>query len=406
MKLKAAIIFLALQLLAGAQSGKIAFLGSWDRAVPLIEKASRETKIEVKFFKREQFLSDANPALLNGVKILYILNISPEAAPKVRGTLEAAFKADPELKVIPLDHRGIHQEINKNGVLTKNSQVQTYWKANGLTNMKRLLQFTEITFFGKPGEIKPAAIIPGSGFYSPEFEEIFTSFETFKSKCKWERGAPAAAFLIQQSFWITEDTKVINAQIKALQDEGFNVVTFFADNTETVYAYLNEVKPDIVVEDRQGSIWEGEGDQNILEKLNVPYMRPISMLAATIEEWRKNPQGLVQRDVNHFMTLQESKGIIEPIVVGGLKANITGFRLHEPIEERIKHFAARASAWVNLKRKANKEKKVAIIYYNKSLGKDDLMRGSPTGAFLDGPESLVQFLPVMDKAGLDRKSVV
>ena len=81
------------------------------------------------------------------------------------------------------------------------------------------------------------------------------------------------------------------------------------------------------------------------------------------------------------------------------KANIAGFHLHEPILDRVDRFAERTASWLNLRYKANKEKKLAFIYYNNDLGQDDLMRGSPTGAFLDSPESAVRFLPRMKSAG-------
>ncbi len=89
------------------------------------------------------------------------------------------------------------------------------------------------------------------------------------------------------------------------------------------------------------------------------------------------------------------------MVVGGLKASISGYRLHEPLGERVEHFADRAAALLHLRKTENSQKKVAIIYYNKSLGGDDLMRGSPTGEFLDGPESLVRFFRRLDQRGFD-----
>ena len=60
----------------------------------------------------------------------------------------------------------------------------------------------------------------------------------------------------------------------------------------------------------------------LLEELDVPYLRPISMLGYTVGQWLEDPRGLCVRDVGHFMTIQESKGTIEPIVVGGLKASV------------------------------------------------------------------------------------
>ena len=399
------VIVLMLQLAAGAQSTKIAFLGIWDRAVPLMERAARETGVEVTFFSKNSFTEESFSEKLKGIEVLYILNISPEHSAGVRKALEEAAEVNKKFKVIPLDRRTIHQEINRSGFFTEDPKVRTYWKANGLVNLKRLLKYTGITYFGQQGEVEPAAIIPESGLYAPELKNVEARFSDFKMKSKWVTGAPVAAFLIQQSFWITEDTKVINAQIEALRQQDINVVALFADSTAKIYEYLKEIKPDLIIEDRHGSIWEGEGGKSLLEELKAPYLRPISMLASTVEEWQQSRQGLAHRDISHFLTLQESKGTVEPIVVGGLKANVTGFRLHVPIPERVQHFAKRARKWLDLKLKENSEKKVAIIYYNKSLGKDDLMRGSPTGAFLDGPESLVRFLPKMKDAGFSLENV-
>ena len=202
--------------------------------------------------------------------------------------------------------------------------------------------------------------------------------------------------LIQQSFWVTRDLKVIDAQVRELEKNGINVAVIFGDRQTLVDGLIRQVRPDLLIEDRHGAMWDS---RKTLEHLDVPYLRPISMLGYTLDEWRNDPRGLSYRDVGMFMTLQESWGTIEPVVVGGMKVNISGFHLHEPDDAGIRRFAERTASWIRLRHKPNAEKKIAIIYYNKSLGQDDLMRGSPTGAFLDGPESATRFLPLMKEDG-------
>ena len=46
----------------------------------------------------------------------------------------------------------------------------------------------------------------------------------------------------------------------------------------------------LVIEDRHGSTWERPGEGSFLEELDVPFLRPISMLGATVDEWRKQPK--------------------------------------------------------------------------------------------------------------------
>jgi len=242
--------------------------------------------------------------------------------------------------------------------------------------------------------------VPDFGYYDPAREEAIETFDAYKdfkrARHRWIEGAPVAALIIQQSFWVTHDTKVIDAQVAALERHRINPVVIFADRENITRDLLRATHPDLIVEDRHGSMWDSRA---LLEELDAPYLRPISMMASTIDEWRKDPAGLASRDVGMFMTLQESWGTIEPIVVGGMVVNIAGFQMHEPVPDGIEKFARRAESWIRLRQTPNPRKKLAIVYYNKSLGKGDLMRGSPTGAFLDGPESLIRTLPRLQAQG-------
>lgn len=375
----------------------VAFLGVWERSQPVIDRSARELGLRSKNLSPAELASD--PRSLEGIGVVFVLNVAPEDVGKVTDALRAARKANPKLQILALDKRPVHANFIKAEVLRTDPRVAPYWRSNGATNVKRLLRYASITYLGGKGAIEPPIAVPEAGYYDPARAEPFEEFDAYRTykagQKRWKQGAPVAVMLIQQSFWITEDTRVINAQVAALEKRGINVAVVFADSQERCDRLIRAAKPDLLVEDRHGGRWP----RNALESLDVPYLRPISMLALSIEDWMKDPRGLAPRDISHFMTIQESRGTIEPIVVGGLKTSIRGFRLHEPIPERVEHFADRAKAWLDLRAKANKDKKIAIIYYNKSLGKGDLMRGSPTGAFLDGPASLVRFLPFLKKEG-------
>ena len=86
-------------------------------------------------------------------------------------------------------------------------------------------------------------------------------------------------------------------------------------------------------------------------------------------------------------------------MVGGLTANVGGYKLHDPIPDRVDRLVDRAVAWLNLRHKKNADKKLAVVYYNKYLGQSDVGRGSATGAFLDGPESLYRLLVALKGRG-------
>jgi cobaltochelatase CobN len=382
-----------------APKAEVVFLGIWDRAMPLVERVSNESGIKTVSYKPAKLI-EAGPAALANARVVYVLNFDSGEAPELRTLLAQATESNSSLKVIPLDDREVHVELRAAGLLTDDEKVPGYWRTNGAVNLRRLLNYTSVTYLGGSGVIEPPLIIPDSGYYHPDRPDVYQDIELYKKETNWKTGSPVAVLLIHQSFWITEDTKVIAAEIKALEQQGFNVATLFCDSSpQKLTEMITAADPDIIMEDRHGSIFEEELGNSLLERLDVPYMRPISMLRYTLDEWQRDPRGLAYDDVGIFMTNNELKGTIEPIVVGGLKVSAAGFRVHEPMYDRIDRFAKRASSWINLQRKKNADKRVALIYYNRGIGKDDLMRGSPTGAFMDAPESMARFLPRLKQEG-------
>ncbi len=379
-----------------ARPPQVGFLGVWDRAAPLLERASRQVKLPVVFFDNAQPLP---PQELAQLRVLLVLNLPRERVPKLLEELRQAKKQNPDLRVVPLDARDVHANLKRAGLLDPDPEVPRYWRAGGALNLRRLLVYVGVKYLGRKEEVQPPVEIPQYGYYHPEAKELATTLRALQEQMDWSPQRPTAVMLIQQSFWITEDTQVIDAQLRALEQVGFNSVAVFADSLARLRQMLRELKPAVLVEDRHGSMWQGDGHGSLLEELDVPYLRPISMLAYTIQQWRDDPRGLHPRDVSHFLTLQESKGTIEPIVVGGLKESVRGFRLHVPVPERVQRFAQRAWAWYQLRCTPNRQKRLCIVYYNRTGGQDDLLRGSPTGAFLDGPRSLVRFLPRLKERG-------
>lgn len=383
-----------------------AFVGVWDRSMPLVDAACREAGVAAAFFSSHDFAQAKSDDDASRYELVFVLNLGSEDAPAITERLKRAQAANPRQRILALDKRGSQVDLEKAELLLPDEALISYWRPNGKVNIQRMVRYCLVKHLGQPGSIEQPVLIPEYGYYDPEQEDAFDSFERYvefkTSRNRWNAEAATATLIIQQSFWITRDLKVVDAQIRALEKRGLNVAVVFGDREGRVDALLRATKPTIIVEDRHGSMWQSNA---LLKELNVPYLRPISMLASTVEEWIRDPRGLSHRDIGMFMALQESWGTLEPVVVGGLKANIQGFRLHEPIPDRVDAFAARAARWASLRRKPNAEKKIAVIYYNKSLGQDDLMRGSPTGGFLDAPESLVRFLPKLKEAGYSLSNV-
>jgi cobaltochelatase CobN len=128
----------------------------------------------------------------------------------------------------------------------------------------------------------------------------------------------------------------------------------------------------------------------------------ISLNSQSQAAWEKSPVGLDTFERSFQVGNPEMAGIIQPTVIASKERRLdkaTGFEYIEeqPIPERIKRLTARVKAWVNLQDKPNKDKKIALVYYNYPPGKQNI-----GAAYLNVlPESLWEILLRLKAEGYD-----
>ena len=57
---------------------------------------------------------------------------------------------------------------------------------------------------------------------------------------------------------MTHDTKVVDAQVRAMEKYGINPVVIFGDRQAQVDKLIRETKPNILIEDRHGAMWDSD----------------------------------------------------------------------------------------------------------------------------------------------------
>ncbi|HID57194.1 TPA: cobaltochelatase subunit CobN, partial [Candidatus Poribacteria bacterium] len=395
-------------LMKASKDEPIAFVGAWDRAVPLLLKASQETGIPIEIIRPSDVSESPEKFDFTRYPLVFVLNLGGNSPFILRDLFVKSREKTGRPKVVSLDYRDTQKTLEKAGVLIYDEEVRKYWRYNGLVNMKRLLRYARAKLLGRGGKVEPPVVIPDYGFYHPESEKIFQSYSEYikwlKEKGHLFEGRPTIAFMMQQSFWVTGQTDVIDAVIREFERRRINVATLFVDTAERLRRMLFEVKPRLILTQTHGTIVTGPGMKgvNALQELGAPYLNPIAMLGTTLDEWREGPMGLSYHDISLHIILQEVTGAIEPIVTGGLVAKTSSYRVQKPIDERVRRFADRAVAWLKLQEKPNSQKRIAIIYYSKfegGGGKSAIARGSPTGAYLNAPRSIPILLRRLKEEG-------
>ena len=373
------------------------FLGAWNRALPMLERAAEDRGWGVRFISSSDIGTVAQEDFA-GIDVVLVLNLLPEGVPPLSETLQSVLGQRPELQVLALDHRDSQAGLLRRDLLREDEDLSAYWRNSNLENYRRMFDWLSHSVLGQPGTPPPPLAVPDHAAWHPDAPGFFTDIESYFDWLE-ERGTPAGgrrvALVTQQSFLVLDDTAVHAAIVRELESRGIAVAVFYSDRQEDLLSMLKEWSPRLMLDDGHASPMLLAGAQ----ELDVPQIKVISMLRSTLDEWRDSPLGLEPGDVSLHLLTQEVYGIIDPQVVGGLVANVQGYRVHEPDAERVRHLADRVEGWLDLQDKEPKERRIAIVYYHKYLGKGDLLRGSPSGAFLDGPESLLRVLRALKEAG-------
>lgn len=393
-----AVLYVCLLSALPADGEKILVLGGWDYGDAVFARAAQSLGMSARFVTTEN-VGNVTAEQLGESDVVFLLNLPPQGARTLQQRLVEAKKHKPGLKILSLDQRDSQKGIEAAGLMEPDPAIRKYWRFNGAENTRRLLEYVRVTHLGKPGEIRPPVPVADHGVFHPAAPEPFDDVPAYlnwaTSNRHYVEGGPRVALLVQQSFLVTGDTKVFAAIIDAFHRRGVNVATLFASDPKRQRALLQAWKPDLLVDDAHASPSIEAG----AEEFDLPVLKDISLLRSTVAEWRASPEGMLPADVSLHMLTQEVHGVIEPILVGAQQANVGGYMLHEPIPDRVERLADRAMKWLALRRKKNAEKKLAIIYYHKYLGAADLGRGSASGAFLDGPESLYRALLALKARG-------
>ncbi|GGX78135.1 cobaltochelatase subunit CobN [Pseudoduganella dura] len=157
----------------------------------------------------------------------------------------------------------------------------------------------------------------------------------------------------------------------------------------------------VVLQDFVVGAAEGrEAVADAFRRLDVPVFKAIRLSDRTALQWRLSPDGLPPDSVQYRVALPELQGIGQPIVVAALgqaqRDRLTGIENRPPVvlADETARLAGRVTRWLALRDKPNRDKRVALIYYNHPPGRQNIGADN-----LDVPASLFDMLHAMKDAG-------
>lgn len=314
-----------------------------------------------------------------------------------------------------------------------------YLESGGTINVENLCRYL-LAEYGDgddntlAGEYADPTALPTEGVYHPdypgvEYEELLETFDPEQ---------PTVAVWFYESHWTHENTRYVDAQVRALEDHGANALPIFcnpatdteeqedaewvtdnwlldtdngeasttpreddetADDEPIVDAVLSSFMFSLSMDERGRSADdEGSSAEDVfLDRLGVPVLQTVTTMRSR-SRYESSDTGVMGFELALSVALPEFDGnvITHPISGKERTDDEAGIgsapKHHYPIDNRIDHATRLAVNWADLRHTPNEEKKVAVVLHNYPPSDD----GIGTAFGLDSPESTVNLLSELE----------
>lgn len=404
--------FLAVALLmtsfisSSALAEQIAFLAC-ESDTYLINKAVASLQlpagIRVEVYSKDDLAPDSEAGrFIAQAKVIIVDVMITELTEYLRGNVPLTAR-----RVYALRGSRDDDGLKKQGYLFE-PQVQEYFNHLSVANVQNLIYRVVNRDLDSAITFAEVERLPVPGIYHPDSAVRFTNYPEYLSwyqgRTGFQADRPWIGLMLFSSSLIEGQSEPIDLFIGKLEAAGWNVLAGYGKDLEVLGQFLMDENKRSRVELVIAFSLKFHSALNErllakLQELDVPVINAIHLYLETIPEWRESPIGIAPMEVVWTMTNPEVSALIEPSVLTGnvrMQDPQTGRTLfiHEAITENIDSLLARLHKWLQLRQKPNKDKRVAILYYNHSQGKQNI-----GASYLNVFASLEVILERMKKEG-------
>ncbi|PWJ41886.1 cobaltochelatase subunit CobN [Sediminitomix flava] len=247
--------------------------------------------------------------------------------------------------------------------------ITDYFKFGGTQNYNSMLTYVRQNLDGKKWFIetpKAPQPIPNDVFIHLDEDKLFTEFPAYDTYLKengfHKEGQPKVALITSVPGPFNANRDHIDDLIGMLEQRNLNVYTISAATKRL--EFLKAVDPDLVILMPHGRLTLGQSEEAIawLKEKNIPMLSPLSVFQE-YEKWVDDPQGFDGSLLSMSVVLPELDGGINPYAIIAQYKDENGYLSFQVVPERLQKFGDMVEDFLLLKKKENKEKKVAIYYF-------------------------------------------
>jgi cobaltochelatase CobN len=297
--------------------------------------------------------------------------------------------------------------------LREDPLLSAYADAGGADNLANMLRFALQRDFGFAGKADAPKPLPQIAAWDLHSGRLFEQWDDYASAYLARRPGTAAlpwvGMVINrgQATGGTDDN--VKAIAQALEKRGFNVVPVYGfPSTAPIERFFLDaqgrarVAAVVALGMKLGNVPDKIGP--VLERLNVPLVNGIVLYKSSRSEWEASPLGLDHAERSWQVGGPEFAGIVAPTVVASKerrKDALTGLEYvaEVPLPERVGRLADRVRKLVDLAVQPERNKRVALLYYNYPPGRQNV-----GASYLNVmPRSLWQMLTRLEAEGYDTR---
>ncbi len=288
-----------------------------------------------------------------------------------------------------------------------------YWLAGSEENVANMVRYLVDRYADGPrrvlrGTLKAGAPVeyPEIGVYHPRMKGRLADRADSLPDVG---GRGKVGLLLMRSYLLAGNTGHYDGVIAALEARGLSVIPAFATGldarpaVERFFRNDDGTAVDAVISLTGFSLVGGpayndaKAAEEILAKLDVPYVAVTPVEFQTLEQWESSDRGLLPVEATMMVAIPELDGSTGSMVFGGRSSSVKVDGLHDMQvqAERAAMLAARVEKLVALRRSARAMKKVAVILFNFPPNAGN----TGTAAYLSVFESLHRTMLGMKAAG-------
>ena len=405
---------------AGAQQPgkvKIAFLYS-DGNLPGTLKAYKallrerpDLKDRVSFtFLTESMFDDVKPADIGSANVLVFDTMNEQMLARYNGAhkfdLIAGVRKNGRVLAVGEGLMPKDRYISQGAVFDETARA--FWSHGGFNNQLGLLKLV-LTRAGIGGLTVPRPEPSLEfGYYYPSGANgrVFATWDEFAAwkaaNGKVRPGAPRVALGFYRSSYYSGETELLDAVVAEIERSGAEAVPYFGYPDAAAAGRLlvdPSGKPRADVSLALLFRFAGPEASPILEKVDIPVINLISLYGRTEQEWRASSTGLSFFEGTFQVAVPELAGLVAPTVIGSQEKVVdkeTGLTVvvRKPIAGQIAMAVQRSIRYAALRAKPNRDKKIAIVFYNYPAGKANI-----GASYLNVAESLALILQRLKAEG-------